>query len=126
MNHSKVVYVPIKGNSKCIYPVYIPIVLNDKETYMASGSLSESDYEETTENLAGFPALLPLITALAPLAITGITKLGKHIFKNRNARGQLLVHNVGPGGVRKTAGYIPTNPNIQTLKDLQKLYDNYN
>ena len=83
MNNAEVVYVPIKGNSKCIYPVYIPIIIKDKETYRASGSLSSEDYEDTKNNLAGFPALLPIISALAPLAITGLTKLGKHIFKDR-------------------------------------------
>lgn len=119
MNNAEVVYVPIKGNSKCIYPVYIPIVIKDKQTYKASGLLSPDDYEDTKNNLAGFPALLPIITALAPLAITGLTKLGKHIFKDRNARGYIIPQ------YEKRGGYIPTNPNVQTLKDLQRLYDNY-
>lgn len=125
MNNSEVVYVPIKGNSKCIYPVYIPIIVRDKETYRASGSLSNEDYEDTKNNLAGFPALLPIITALAPLAIQGLTKLGQHIFKNRNARGY-IIPTTNQNGVRRTAGYIPTNPNIKNLKELQKLYDEYN
>lgn len=125
MNNSEVVYVPIKGNSKCIYPVYIPIIVRDKETYRASGSLSNEDYEDTKNNLAGFPALIPIISALAPLAIQGLTKLGQHIFKNRNARGY-IVPTTNQNGVRKTAGYIPTNPNIKNLKELQKLYDEYN
>ena len=125
MNNSEVVYVPIKGNSKCIYPVYIPIIIRDKETYRASGSLSNEDYEDTKNNLAGFPALLPIITALAPLAIQGLTKLGQHIFKNRNARGY-IIPTTNQNGVRRTAGYIPTNPNIKNLKELQKLYDEYN
>lgn len=124
MNNAEVVYVPIKGNSKCIYPVYIPIIIKDKETYRASGSLSSEDYEDTKNNLAGFPALLPIISALAPLAITGLTKLGKHIFKDRKARGY-IIPNTNFNGVRRTAGYIPTNPNIKTLKELQSLYDRY-
>lgn len=124
MNNSEVVYVPIKGNSKCIYPVYIPIIIRDKETYRASGSLSNEDYEDTKNNLAGFPALLPIITALAPLAIQGLTKLGQHIFKNRNARGY-IIPTTNQNGIRRTAGYIPTNPNIKNLKELQKLYDEY-
>lgn len=124
MNNSEVVYVPIKGNSKCIYPVYIPIILRDKETYRASGSLSNEDYEDTKSNLAGFPALIPIISALAPLAIQGLTKLGKYIFKDRNARGYVIPNY--ETGIRRTAGYIPTNPNIKNLKELQKLYDEYN
>lgn len=125
MNNSEVVYVPIKGNSKCIYPVYIPIIVRDKETYRASGSLSNEDYEDTKNNLAGFPALIPIISALAPLAIQGLTKLGQHIFKNRKSRGY-IVPMTDQNGVRRTAGYIPTNPNIKNLKELQKLYDEYN
>lgn len=124
MNNSEVVYVPIKGNSKCIYPVYIPIIIKDKETYRASGSLSSEDYEDTKNNLAGFPALIPIISALAPLAIQGITKLGQHIFKNRKARGYIYPM-TNPTGRTRTAGYIPTNPNIKNLKQLQELYDEY-
>lgn len=151
MANSEVVYIPIPGNSNCIYPVYIPVVMREPEVFKSSGRLSENDYQSTKENLAGFPAILPLIAALAPL-VPGVIKGVSKLFKGKNdntpkyrntvsSMGQLLYHNVGPGGVRKSegyysqrgyhglydrkAGYIPTNPNIKNLKDLQALYDKY-
>lgn len=161
MANSEVIYVPVPGNSNCIYPIYVPVVMKEPEVFRSSGRLSAGDYEETKNNLAGFPALLPLIAALAPLVpgvIKGVSKLfkkdDKPKYRNTISNGQLLYHNVGPGGVRKNisngyysqrgyhglqerksgyprvapfnvGGYIPTNPNIKNLKDLQELYDKY-
>lgn len=111
----KVVYIPL--NNKLIYPVYVPIVVNDEETFLSSGYLSESDYKSTIElnNSCGFP-IAPIIAALAPVAIPALIKMGKKLFKKTSSGGLVEVNN---------GGYIPTNPNIQTLKDLQKLYEKY-
>lgn len=116
MNNKKVVYVPIPGNTTYEYPILMPIVVEEPEVYKATGKLSAGDYEKTKENLAGFPALLPLIAALAPLvpaAIKGVSKLlGSKPKNNRYT-------------LPSQGGYIPTNPNIRTLKDIQSLYDKY-
>lgn len=115
MNHSSVVYVPIKGNNKCIYPIYIPVVVKEPEIYRATGRLSVGDYEESKQNLGGIPALLPLLATLAPLipiAVKGVKKMfgkGDNDLSYSNGR----------------CGYIPTNPNIKNLKQLQELYDKY-
>lgn len=112
MNNKKVVYVSIPGNTGYKYPVYVPIIVEEPEVYKATGRLSEGDYKKTTDNLAGFPAIIPILRALAPFvpyAIQGVSKLINKIGSNKSSQG----------------GYIPTNPNIKTLKDIQGLYDKY-
>jgi hypothetical protein len=129
----KVVYVPL--NKDLIYPVYIPIVVNDEDIFLSSGKLSERDYTETIKlnQACGFP-ILPLISVLAPTVIPGLIKLGKKYFKKSNG-GTLIEYDVHRADLNDNyeennefnnkSGYIPTNPNIKTLKDLQKLYDDY-
>lgn len=119
VNH-QVVYIPFDtdaSGNELIYPTYVPIVVDEPEVLMATGTLSENDYNATREILhadeAGFP-FAPLIAALAPLAIQFGTKLISNMVnkkKSQNASGTEL------------AGYIPTNPNIRNLKDLQALYN---
>lgn len=151
MAKSEVVYVPLPGKNNCMYPVYIPIVFREPEVYKSTGRLSAGDYNSTVDNLGGNPALIPLLAALAPLipsAIKGVKKLfGRNDntpkYRNTNSYGQ---YSRGPysqrgyhgldenkyymGGYPRVApfnvgGYIPTNPNIKNLKDLQALYDKY-
>lgn len=151
MAKSEVVYVPLPGKNNCMYPVYIPIVFREPEVYKSTGRLSAGDYNSTVDNLGGNPALIPLLAALAPLipsAIKGVKKLfnrndNKPTYRNTNSYGQ---YSRGPysqrgyhgldenkyymGGYPRVApfnvgGYIPTNPNIKNLKDLQALYDKY-
>lgn len=109
MNNRNVIYVPIPGNTGYKYPMYVPIIVNEPDVYKSTGRLSAGDYKASVNNLAGFPAILPLLAALAPLvpiAVKGAQKLF-----GRKSHG--------------VAGYIPTNPNIKTLKDIQALYDKY-
>ena len=151
MAKSEVVYVPLPGKNNCMYPIYIPIVFREPEVYKSTGRLSAGDYNSTVDNLGGNPALIPLLAALAPLipsAIKGVKKLfgrndNKPTYRNTNSYGQ---YSRGPysqrgyhgldenvyykGGYPRVApfnvgGYIPTNPNIKNLKDLQALYDKY-
>ena len=151
MAKSEVVYVPLPGKNNCMYPVYVPIVVREPEVYRSTGRLSLGDYQSTVNNLGGNPALIPLLAALAPLipsAISGVKKLfgrndNKPKYRNTNSYGQ---YSRGPysqrgyhgfdenvyykGGYPRVApfnvgGYIPTNPNIKNLKDLQALYDKY-
>ena len=126
MNHSSVVYVPIKGHNNCIYPIYVPLVIKEPEIYKSTGRLSMGDYNESKENLAGFPALLPLLATLAPLVPIAIKGVKKIFGKGENEKKYAIS---GPGGIRKynsgKCGYIPTNPNINNLKQLQDLYDKY-
>ena len=151
MAKSEVVYVPLPGKNNCMYPIYIPIVFREPEVYKSTGRLSAGDYNSTVDNLGGNPALIPLLAALAPLipsAIKGVKKLfGRNDntpkYRNTNSYGQ---YSRGPysqrgyhgldenvyykGGYPRVApfnvgGYIPTNPNIKNLKDLQALYDKY-
>ena len=122
----KVVYVPL--NKDLIYPVYIPIVVNDEDIFLSSGKLSERDYNETIKlnQACGFP-ILPLLSVLAPTVIPGLIKLGKKYFKKSNG-GTLIEYDDNYEEQEfnnNKSGYIPTNPNIKTLKDLQKLYDDY-
>lgn len=117
VNH-QIVYVPFSkdiNGEEMLYPSYIPIVVDEPNVLMSTGSLSEADYNATREILhtdtGGFP-IAPIIAALAPLAIQFGTKLisnlaNKH--KNKSAG--------------EVGGYIPTNPNIKNLKDLQALYE---
>lgn len=123
MNNQKVVYVPIPGNTSYEYPIFIPIVVEEPEVYKATGKLSAGDYEKTKDNLAGFPALLPLITTLAPLIPAAIKGVAKLFNKPKNNRYALPAQ--GECYSDPTGGYIPTNPNIKTLKDIQGLYDKY-
>ena len=153
MAKSEVVYVPLPGKNNCMYPVYIPVVVREPEVYRSTGRLSLGDYQSTVDNLGGNPALIPLIAALAPLipsAISGIKKLfnkGDNKPKYRNTYNNSYgKYSQGPysqrgyhgldenkyykGGYPRVApfnvaGYIPTNPNIKNLKDLQALYDKY-
>lgn len=151
MAKSEVVYVPLPGKNNCMYPIYIPITFREPEVYRSTGRLSLGDYQSTVNNLGGNPALIPLLAALAPLipsAISGVKKLfgrsdNKPKYRNTNSYGQ---YSRGPysqrgyhgldenvyykGGYPRVApfnvgGYIPTNPNIKNLKDLQALYDKY-
>lgn len=155
MAKSEVVYVPIPGKNNCMYPVYIPIVFREPEVYKSTGRLSAGDYNSTVDNLGGNPALIPLLAALAPLipsAIKGVKKLfnrndNKPTYRNSyrsngpySQRGyhgldenvyykggypRVAPFNVGGYSNRMEGGYIPTNPNIKNLKDLQALYDKY-
>lgn len=143
MAKSEVVYVPLPGKNNCIYPVYIPIVVREPEVYRATGRLSLGDYNSTVNNLGGNPALIPLLAALAPLipsAISGIKKLfGKNNstpkYRNVNPYNSYGPYGKGPYSQRGyhglneneyyKGGYIPTNPNIKNLKDLQALYNKY-
>lgn len=161
MAKSEVVYVPLPGKNNCMYPVYIPIVVREPEVYRSTGRLSLGDYQSTIDNLGGNPAIIQLLTQLAPLipsAISGIKKLFSrnddkpkyrsiYPYSNGYSRGPYgKNYSQGPysqrgyhgldentyykGGYSRVApfnvgGYIPTNPNIKNLKDLQALYDKY-
>lgn len=147
MAKSEVVYVPIPGKNNCIYPMYIPIVVREPEVYKATGRLSLGDYNSTVNNLGGNPALIPLLAALAPLipaAIKGVKKLFTHNdnkpkYRNVGSYGSYGLYSYGPYSQRgyhglneneyyrggMYGGYIPTNPNIKNLKDLQALYNKY-
>lgn len=141
MSKSEVVYVPIPGKNNCMYPIYIPITFREPEVYRATGRLSLGDYNSTVNNLGGNPALIPLIAALAPLipgVISGVKKLfnrndNKQKYRNVSSYGNPLgqgpysqrgYHGLNENEYYK-GGYIPTNPNIKNLKDLQALYDKY-
>ncbi len=152
MAKSEVVYVPIPGKNNCMYPIYIPITFREPEVYRATGRLSLGDYNSTVNNLGGNPALIPLIAALAPLipgVISGVKKLfnrsdNKPKYRNVSSYGY-GPYGYGPYGNKPygygpysqrgyhglneneyyKGGYIPTNPNIKNLKDLQALYDKY-
>lgn len=146
MAKSEVVYVPIPGKNNCIYPIYVPIVVREPEVYKATGRLSLGDYNSTVNNLGGNPALIPLLAALAPLipaAIKGVKKLfnrNDNKPKYRNVGSYGSYGSYGPYGkgpysqrgyhglnenIYYKGGYIPTNPNIKNLKDLQALYNKY-
>lgn len=125
MNNKKVVYVPIPGNTTYEYPIFMPIVVEEPEVYKATGRLSAGDYEKTKENLAGFPALIPLIAALAPLVPAAIKGVSKLLSKKPKNNRYALPPAQGGYYSTPTGGYIPTNPNIKTLKDIQNLYDEY-
>lgn len=149
MSNSEVIYVPLPGKNNCMYPVYIPISMREPEVYRSTGKLSLGDYQSTVDNLGGNPALIPLIAALAPLipaAISGVKKLfnknnSTPKYRNVNSYGKYSkwINNktLGQGPYSQRGyhgfdentyyrgGYIPTNPNIKNLKDLQALYDKY-
>lgn len=145
VNH-KILYVPLTKDT--IYPVYVPIVLDNPEVLQSSGGLSEEDYNETIKlnESCGFP-IAPLLAALAPVLIPAAVRIGKKIFgkggvpdsgltyqhikgvPNPNARGRVVYSEYSKYPHRRNnliAGYIPTNPNIRNLKQLQSLYNHYN
>lgn len=159
VNH-RIEYVPLtkdlNGNN-LLYPIYIPINVDEPEIFAATGRLSKHDYKRTLKILhskpmlisagnnvevqeAGFP-FAPLIAALAPIVIPGAINAVKSLFKKKS-KGRL---NLGRGedeeesdeeveeitseeeeeSSDKQSGYIPTNPNIKTLKQLQKIYSSH-
>ena len=158
VNH-RIEYVPLtkdlNGNN-LLYPIYIPINVDEPEVFAATGRLSKHDYKRTLKILhskpmlisagndvevqeAGFP-FAPLIAALAPIVIPGAINAVKSLFKKKS-KGRL---NLGRGddeeesdeeiekitseeedSSEKQSGYIPTNPNIKTLKQLQKIYSSH-
>ena len=124
VNH-KVIYVPVSNNKNLLYPIYVPVVVDDSETLLSSGKLSESDYLKTIDinEQCGFP-IAPLLAALAPIVIPGIIKGTSKLINKIRGKGEYdnICHMVGNNGM---SGYIPTNPNIKTLKQLQNLYDKY-
>ena len=143
INH-KVVYVPLTKD--LLYPVYVPVVIDDEDILRSSGRLSRRDYDNTISlnNKAGFP-IAPLLAALAPVVIPGVIKgIKKLINKSNGVNDKSLscvndkslsyvndelnyksVNSNGISGQSPISGYIPTNPNIKTLKQLQELYDKY-
>lgn len=135
VNH-KIVYVPIGKDTRgvdLLYPLYVPIVVDHPDVVYSTGKLSEEDYNETLKlynldeveeegsgEIGGFP-LAPLIAALAPIAIPPLVKAAKKIFGRNKSSGTELSGATDP----YNAGYIPTNPNIRNLKQLQALYEKY-
>lgn len=135
VNH-KIVYVPIGKDTRgvdLLYPLYVPIVVDHPDVVYATGKLSEEDYNETLKlynldesleeseseeeasgEIGGFP-LAPLIAALAPIAIPPLITAAKKIFGR----------NKSSASGTELSGYIPTNPNIRNLKQLQALYEKY-
>ena len=120
----KVIYIPL--NKDLIYPIYVPIVVNDEDIFLSSGKLSQNDYDETIKlnKSCGFP-IAPFIAALAPVAIPALIKFGKKYFKKSSNGALIPVNGYNEASTHTLGGYIPTNPNIKTLKDLQNLYDKY-
>lgn len=121
INH-KVVYVPLTKD--LVYPVYVPVVVDDEDILRSSGRLSRRDYDNTISlnNKAGFP-IAPLLAALAPVVIPGVIKGIKKLINKSNGVNEESLNSVS--GQSSISGYIPTNPNIKTLKQLQELYDKY-
>lgn len=175
VNH-RIEYVPLtkdlNGNN-LLYPIYIPINIDEPEIFAATGRLSKHDYKRTLKILhskpmlisagndikvqeAGFP-FAPLIAALAPIVIPGAIKAVKSLFKKKSSSGRPsgraylgrgedeeeisseeeikededededeVSEEVASEEVEdKKSGYIPTNPNIKTLKQLQKIYNSH-
>lgn len=179
INH-RIEYVPLTkdlNGNHLIYPIYIPINIDEPEIFVATGKLSPHDYKRTLKLLhsrpmfrvdeqgcgsveeAGFP-FAPLIASLAPIVIPGAIKAVKSIFnKNKSSktsRGRLYMgrgestdedttqlnmdesesdnhydsteeieNELESESISANAGYIPTNPNINSIKKLQTLYDTY-
>lgn len=122
VNH-KVIYVPVSNDKNLLYPIYVPIVVEDRNILLSSGKLSEGDYLKTIElnEKCGFP-IAPLLAALAPIVIPGLIKGTSKLINKIRGKGEYdnICHMVG-----NKSGYIPTNPNIKSLKQLQELYDKY-
>ena len=194
VNH-RIEYVPLTkdlNGNQLLYPIYIPINVDEPEVLMATGRLSKHDYKRTLKMLhakpfmvsagnkvevkqAGFP-IAPIIAALAPIVIPAAVKTFKSIFKKKSAGADNVdvddvdsdndVANVDPddnyvaeeseivdnnveelpeddtnevvetidnslnsdvqeSSSGRRAGYIPTNPNIRSLKQLQTLYNKH-
>ena len=162
VNH-RIEYIPLTkdlNGNHLIYPIYIPINIDEPEIFAATGKLSPHDYKRTLKLLhsrpmfkvddkgagqveeAGFP-FAPLIAALAPIVIPGVIKAAKNIFghKSDSSQGRLYmgrgsnsedgqsedsdISNDGQSEDADKSGYIPTNPNINSIKKLQSLYDTY-
>lgn len=192
VNH-RIEYIPLTkdlNGNHLIYPIYIPINIDEPEIFAATGKLSPHDYKRTLKLLhsrpmfkvdakgagqveeAGFP-FAPLIAALAPIVIPGVIKAAKNIFgksKQNTSKGRLYmgrgsndddINNDSEDNESTTnnlyfddsakssddtdfkldeeidsaiskssdntvkSGYIPTNPNINSIKKLQSLYDTY-
>lgn len=168
VNH-KIVYVPLSNDpngNKLIYPIYLPIVVDEPDVLYSTGSLSKRDFLNTkriyhlsagedresgdlANRYSGFP-IAPIIAALAPIVIPGAIKAVKNIVSKFKSSGALSDdaaemlesdiisaiendsnENVAEDTVEEIedttneSGYIPTNPNIRTLKQLQSLYDKY-
>lgn len=195
VNH-RIEYIPLTkdlNGNHLIYPIYIPINIDEPEIFAATGKLSPHDYKRTLKLLhsrpmfkvdakgagqveeAGFP-FAPLIAALAPIVIPGVIKAAKNIFGKKSSKGRLYMgrgeeasvtedsisdnesttndlyfdeedtpadtdfkldeeidsaiskastDNTVKSGAYAPAGYIPTNPNINSIKKLQSLYDTY-
>lgn len=197
VNH-RIEYIPLTkdlNGNHLIYPIYIPINIDEPEIFAATGKLSPHDYKRTLKLLhsrpmfkvdakgagqveeAGFP-FAPLIAALAPIVIPGVIKAAKNIFGSKadpmgkKSKGRLYMgrgsadadeasetDNSTDNDVDKAlasetevsvtdnsdiantvfetdsdtevestnvkSGYIPTNPNINSIKKLQSLYDTY-
>ena len=126
VNH-KVIYVPVSNDKNLLYPIYVPIVVEDRNILLSSGKLSEGDYLKTIElnEKCGFP-IAPLLAALAPIVIPGLIKGTSKLINKIRGKGEIC-HFVGRrnSGYDELSGYIPTNPNIKSLKQLQELYDKY-
>ena len=158
VNH-RIEYVPLtkdlNGNN-LLYPIYIPINVDEPEVFAATGRLSKHDYRRTLKILhskpmlisagndvevqeAGFP-FAPLIAALAPIVIPGAINAVKSLFKKKSkgraylGRGdeeesdeeiEEITSEEEEESSDKQSGYIPTNPNIKTLKQLQKIYSSH-
>lgn len=180
VNH-RIEYIPLTkdlNGNHLIYPIYIPINIDEPEIFAATGKLSPHDYKRTLKLLhsrpmfkvdakgagqveeAGFP-FAPLIAALAPIVIPGVIKAAKNIFGKKSSKGRLYMGRGSedaddnnedisdeiesesakasdiPGSSDNSeeiedlqssiasSGYIPTNPNINSLRKLQSLYDKY-
>ncbi len=100
--------------------------------------------------IAGFP-LAAVLSAILPFAIPAAVKVGKNIinkFRNKNSTGRVYlgrgddednetIDNIETASFEDSddeinedseiheSGYIPTNPNISSLKKLQSLYQKY-
>lgn len=189
VNH-RIEYIPLTkdlNGNHLIYPIYIPINIDEPEIFAATGKLSPHDYKRTLKLLhsrpmfkvddkgagqveeAGFP-FAPLIAALAPIVIPGVIKAAKNIFgkKSNSSKGRLYmgrgeayeastadaevfdiddaydasetedleskpakasdipsISSTDNSEEIESSGYIPTNPNINSLRKLQSLYDKY-
>lgn len=134
VNH-KVVYVPVSNDKNLLYPIYVPVVVEDPNVLLSSGKLSEGDYLKTIKlnEKCGFP-IAPLLAALAPIVIPGLIKGTSKLISKIRGKGEIC-HMTGQNTYNpiykrsglndEVSGYIPTNPNIKTLKQLQELYNKY-
>lgn len=149
----KIIYIPIGKDARGIdllSPIYLPIVVDDPQTVYSTGSLSEKDFISTLKlynlrpadlesaggnEVGGFP-LAPIIAALAPIAIPPLITAAKKLFGKKatqQSSNGMYEHSsensdqdIEISSDEEQSGYIPTNPNIKNLKQLQILYDKYN